>query len=116
LAWGVVAPRSQTHGGYAPSSRLAPSQKRRNKRHRIYESQYLVNGNVPAVHKEGWRGSGYGVPALAGGVSLIKTEGRYLTLLFQISPCRLKPGLHTPRAFFARKQAPFEFSDTLLID
>src|SRR5438309_959674 len=37
LAWGVVAPRSQTHRGYAcaraesTSSRLAPSQRWRNK-------------------------------------------------------------------------------------
>jgi len=29
-AWGVVAPQSQSAGGYAPSSRLAPGQMRRN--------------------------------------------------------------------------------------
>src|SRR6185295_86396 len=30
LVWGVVAPQSQSTGGYAPSSRLAPDQMRRN--------------------------------------------------------------------------------------
>ena len=41
LALGVVAPRSQTASGYAPSSRLAQSQMRRNERNRIYELEYL---------------------------------------------------------------------------
>src|SRR2546427_4883435 len=41
LASGFVAPRSQSAGGYAPSSRLARSQMRRNKRGRIYETGYL---------------------------------------------------------------------------
>src|SRR6266404_3076103 len=36
LAWGFVARRSQPHYGDAPSSRLAPGQIGRNKRHRIY--------------------------------------------------------------------------------
>src|SRR5437870_12114133 len=42
LASGFVAPRSQSAGGYAPSSRLARSQMRRNKRGRIYETGYLA--------------------------------------------------------------------------
>src|SRR5258708_11691460 len=51
LAWGVVAPRSQTHRGYAcaraenASSRLAPSQRQRNKRHRIFVTRYLAYQN-----------------------------------------------------------------------
>src|SRR5438105_11630928 len=50
LASGFVAPRSQSAGGYAPSSRLARSQMRRNKRGRIYETGYLglnlINTNL----------------------------------------------------------------------
>src|SRR5437879_5076662 len=46
LASGFVAPRSQSAGGYAPSSRLAKSQMRRNKRGRIYETGYLAGKEV----------------------------------------------------------------------
>src|SRR6266705_439905 len=38
---GFVAPRSQPHSGDAPSSRLARTENRRNKRGRIYETEYL---------------------------------------------------------------------------
>src|SRR5262245_22230786 len=37
---GFVAPRSQPTSGDAPSSRLARTENRRNKRHRIYELEY----------------------------------------------------------------------------
>src|SRR6266446_8130134 len=42
LACGGVARRSQIHFGYAPSSRLAPGQIRRNERHRSYVHDHLV--------------------------------------------------------------------------
>src|SRR5438128_4759241 len=47
LASGFVAPRSQSAGGYAPSSRLARSQMRRNKCGRIYETGYLAVERLP---------------------------------------------------------------------
>src|SRR5207247_5741448 len=45
---GVVAPRSsrQVGTGDAPSSRLARTEKRRNKRGRIYEMEYLVGSQL----------------------------------------------------------------------
>ena len=53
LSCGCVARWSQIHFGYAPSSRLATGQIRRNERHRSYVHDHLVR----ACFENGWRGA-----------------------------------------------------------